>query len=95
VLTFVRNIAQQSAEHGVPLTACGEMAGHPVEAMALIGCGVRRLSMAPQAVDQVKTMVRALEVEPLQDSIKQLLTLPDHSIREKLRSYASDRDIPI
>ncbi|WP_193368544.1 phosphoenolpyruvate--protein phosphotransferase [Pelagibius marinus] len=95
VLTFVRNIAQQAAEHGVPLTACGEMAGHPVEAMALIGCGVRRLSMAPQAVDQVKTMVRALEVEPLQDSIKQLLTLPDHSIREKLRSYASDRDIPI
>ncbi|MEO3427219.1 phosphoenolpyruvate--protein phosphotransferase [Pelagibius sp. CAU 1746] len=95
VLTFVRDIARQAAEHGVPLTACGEMAGHPVEAMALVGCGVRRLSMAPQAIDQVKSMVRALEVAPLQDSIKQLLTLPDHSIREQLRSYASDRDIPI
>lgn len=95
VLTFVRDIARQAAEEGVPLTACGEMAGHPVEAMALIGCGVRRLSMAPQAVDQVKTMLRALEVDPLQDCINQLLTLPDHSIREQLRFYARDRDIPI
>ncbi len=95
VLTFIRDIARQAADHGVPLTACGEMAGHPVEAMALIGCGVRRLSMAPQAVDQVKTMLRALEVDSVKDCINQLLTLPDHSIREQLRSYASDRDIPI
>jgi phosphotransferase system enzyme I (PtsP) len=79
----------------VPLTACGEMAGHPLEAMALIGCGIRRLSMAPQAVDQVKTMVRELEVAPLQAFINQLLTLPDHSIREQLRAFASDHDVPI
>jgi phosphotransferase system enzyme I (PtsP) len=95
VLTFIRQIARQAAEQGVPLTACGEMAGHPLEAMALIGCGLRRLSMAPQAVDQVKTMLRGLDVAPLQDLINQLLTLPDHSIREQLRSYASDRDVPI
>lgn len=95
VLSFIQQIARQAAAHNVPLTACGEMAGHPLEAMALIGCGLRRLSMAPQAVDQVKTMVRSLEVDPLEDFINQLLTLPDHSIREELRSYASDRDIPI
>ena len=95
VLTFIRDIARQAAEHGVPLTACGEMAGHPVEAMALIGCGLRRLSMAPPAVGQVRTMVRALEVDSLERRINQLLTLPDHSIREQLRSFASDHDIPI
>lgn len=95
VLGFIRQIARQAAEHGKPLTACGEMAGHPLEAMALIGCGIRRLSMAPQAVDAVKTMVRGLEVAPLQDCINELLTLPDHSIREQLRAYASDRDVPI
>lgn len=95
VLSFIQQIARQADAYNVPLTACGEMAGHPLEAMALIGCGLRRLSMAPQAVDQVKTMVRGLEVDPLKDFINQLLTLPDHSIREELRSYASDRDIPI
>jgi phosphotransferase system enzyme I (PtsP) len=95
MLTFIRDIARQAAAHGTPLTACGEMAGHPLEALALIGCGLRRLSMAPQAVDQVKTMLRSLEVASLEANINQLLTLPDHSIREQLRSYATDRDIPI
>jgi len=95
VLTFLHQIAEQANTWGVPLTACGEMAGHPLEAMALIGCGIRRLSMAPQAVDQVKTMVRGLDVEPLQAFINQLLTLPDHSIREQLRTFASDHDVPI
>ncbi|MEQ8402444.1 MAG: phosphoenolpyruvate--protein phosphotransferase [Roseitalea porphyridii] len=95
VLAFVRQIARQAAMQNVPLTACGEMAGHPLEAMALIGCGLRRLSMAPQAIDQVKTMLRHLDVASLKGSINQFLTLPDHSIREQLRSYASDRDIPI
>jgi phosphotransferase system, enzyme I, PtsP len=95
VLTFVRQIARQAADQGVPLTACGEMAGHSLEALALIGCGVTRLSMAPLAVDQVKAAVRGLEVAPLQTFINQLLTLPDHSIREQLKSYASDHGIPI
>jgi phosphotransferase system enzyme I (PtsP) len=95
LLSFIQQIARQAAAHKVPLTACGEMAGHPLEALALIACGVQRLSMAPSAIDQVKTMVRSLEVEPLEGFINQLLTLPHHSIREQLRSYASDHDISI
>ena len=90
-----RRSHSRASRANTDISICGEMAGHPVEAMALVGCGVRRLSMAPQAIDQVKTMVRALEVDSLKDCINQLLTLPDHSIREQLRSYASDRDIPI
>jgi len=95
VLTFIQQIARQAAEQGVPLTACGEMAGHTLEAMALIGCGVTRLSMAPLAIDSVKAAVRSIDVASLQSFINQLLTLPDHSIREQLRSYASDHGIPI
>lgn len=95
VLGFIRQIASQAAGHGVPLTACGEMAGHPLEAMALLGCGLTRLSMAPQAVDPVKTMLRGLDVERLKTLINQLLTLPDHSIREQLRVFASENDVPI
>jgi hypothetical protein len=40
-------------------------------------------------------MLRGLEVASLRDFIKGLLTLPDHSIREQLRSFASDHDVPI
>src|SRR3546814_3693642 len=44
VLTFIHQIARQAAEHGVPLTACGEMAGHPLEAMALVDRKSTRLN---------------------------------------------------
>ena len=54
-----------------------------------------RLSMAPQSVDAVKTMVRSLPAAPLGDYVKGLLTLPDHSVREQLRSFASDHDVAI
>ena len=47
VLKFFKEIAEQAGQAGLPLSICGEMAGHPLEAMALIGCGFRSLSMAP------------------------------------------------
>lgn len=95
MLTLVRDVARQCDAHGVPLTVCGEMAGQPLEALALLACGVRRLSMAPGFVGPVKTMVRSLDLNELTININRLLTLPDHSIREQLRSYALEQDIPI
>lgn len=95
LLAFLRWLSAQSREFGVPLALCGEMASHPLEAMALIGCGLRSLSMAPAAVPAVRTMVRDLEVVPLENLVTRLSVLPDHSLREALRAYAIDRGISI
>ena len=40
---------------------CGEMGGRPLEAMALIGLGIDRLSITPAAVGPIKAMVRSLD----------------------------------
>ncbi len=40
---------------------CGEMAGEPLDAMALVGLGFRVLSMNPGGVGPVKAMVRSLD----------------------------------
>ena len=37
VLTLLRSIAEQCTAARVPVTVCGEMAGQPIEAMALAG----------------------------------------------------------
>ncbi len=79
----------------VPLSLCGEMAGSPIEAMALIGLGFRSLSMAPSAIGPVKAMVRSLVLEPLQHYLASQLGLPDHSLREKLRCFAHDHDVSL
>ncbi|MEJ2117455.1 MAG: phosphoenolpyruvate--protein phosphotransferase, partial [Alphaproteobacteria bacterium] len=46
-LRALRQIVVAAERHKVPLTLCGEMAGRPLEAMALIGLGYRSISMAP------------------------------------------------
>ena len=47
-------------EAGAPVAVCGEMGGRPLEAMALIGLGIDRLSITPAAVGPVKAMIRSL-----------------------------------
>ena len=77
------------------ISLCGEMAGQPLEAMALIGLGFRELSVTPGAVGPVKRMVRSLPIAPLTDYMTSLYDLPQHSVRGKLRAFALDHGIII
>jgi phosphotransferase system enzyme I (PtsP) len=63
--------------------------------MALLGCGLRRLSMSAAAIAPVKQMIRSLEVGELRDLVQHLCGLPDHSVRGILRAYAQNREIPL
>jgi phosphotransferase system enzyme I (PtsP) len=71
------------------------MAGRPLEAMALVGLGFRSLSMTASHVGPIKEMVRALRLRPLADYLNAFLNAPDHSLRDKLRAFARDHDIPV
>ena len=46
--------SRQCRAAGMPLSMCGEMAGNPIEAMALIALGFRTLSVATTAIGPVK-----------------------------------------
>jgi phosphotransferase system enzyme I (PtsI) len=50
-------------EAGLEVAVCGEMASQPVMAFALIGLGVRELSVAPRSVPLVKRIVRGVSAE--------------------------------
>jgi len=60
VLRLIHHIVRTGAEHGIDVTVCGEMASQPLMAFALIGLGVRQLSVAPRAVPLVKRLVCAI-----------------------------------
>ncbi|MBN9569831.1 MAG: phosphoenolpyruvate--protein phosphotransferase, partial [Alphaproteobacteria bacterium] len=53
-LTLIRQIVHSAAEASGELSLCGEMAGHPLDAMALIGLGLRTLSMQPSHIGPIK-----------------------------------------
>ena len=95
VLSFMRDIITKCQAAGVPVSLCGEMSGHPLEAMALIGLGLRSLSMSASSLGPVKMMIRSLDASALADFMATLLESPERSLREKLQGFAEERGIVI
>jgi len=94
-LSVIRDIVRAGATYGVPVNLCGEMAGRPLEAMALIGLGLRSISMAPAAIGPIKAMLLKLDTRKLSDFLLPLLELPAHSLRPHLMGFARDNGLPI
>ena len=94
-LRLLLRLSEEARTAGVSLSVCGEMAGQPLDALALVGCGLRNLSMAPRAVPAVRAAVRSLDLPPLARLMGELAEARDHSVRERLRGYARDRGIVI
>lgn len=93
MLGLLEHLARECAAAGVPLSLCGEMAGQPLDAMALIGLGFRTLSMAPPAVGPVKTMVRSLDLGRLQTYLTDIQGSAAGSLRGRLRAFARDHSV--
>ncbi len=62
-LSFLEQIVARCAETGTHLSFCGEDAGRPVEALALVAIGFRTLSMRPASVGPVKALLRRVNLE--------------------------------
>jgi phosphotransferase system, enzyme I, PtsP len=95
VLRLLGEVSQACAQHRVPLALCGEMAGHPLDAMALVGIGFRVLSMTPGSIGPVKAMIRSLDLAPLTELLATVATLPPRSLRSKLRDFARDHGVVV
>lgn len=95
ILRFIRRLVAPCAEHNVDLTVCGEMGGRPLEAMALIGLGVTRLSITPAAVGPIKAMIRSLDVAALQTLLVPLMSKPSAAMRTELSAWAAAQRVNI
>lgn len=95
ILRFLRRIAIQCAEAEVPVTVCGEMGGRAIEAMALMGIGIERLSITPAAVGAIKAMIRSVDLSLLREQMKEWLAYPPHDMRTALLDYAEQRGVAI
>ncbi|MEM8744462.1 MAG: putative PEP-binding protein, partial [Pseudomonadota bacterium] len=95
VLRVLEEVARKAREHKVPVTLCGEMAGSPLEAMALVGIGFRSISMAPSSIGPVKAMIRSLDLSAVEKALDEAFTAKVSDIREHLQGFAATHDIEI
>ncbi len=95
ILRFLRRVTLEANAAGVPLAVCGEMGGRPLEAMALIGLGIERLSITPAAVGPIKAMLRTLDRGKLIGAMAGFLALPPKDMRAALESWAQEHGVEL
>ncbi len=96
-LRLLRQIARTGIRMETPTTLCGELAGRPVSAMALLAIGFRSISMSPAAIGPVKAMLTELPLEELTRAMDEVLDAPtsETDVRGMLTAFAETHDIPL
>lgn len=95
ILRFLKRVVDQAHAAEVPVGVCGEMGGRPLEAMALIGLGIDRLSITPAAVGPIKAMVRSLDRGALIEAMRPWLADPRAPLRDMLAAWATEHSVEL
>ena len=95
ILRFIARLVSPTRDAKVDLAVCGEMGGRPLEAMALIGLGIERLSITPAAVGPIKAMTRSLDRAALTRYMTGLLADPPRDMRGALTAWATENGVEI
>ena len=96
-LRLLRQIVRTGDKTDTPVTLCGELAGRPISAMALLAIGYRSISMSPAAIGPVKAMLTELPLDRLSALMDEVLDAPcsETDVRDVLTGFAADNDIPL
>ena len=94
VLRLIARTVEVGGAHGVDVTVCGEMASQPIMALALIGLGVRCLSVAPQSVQLMKRDVRGISAAHAADAARAALGARTAVAAETLLRQCLDAAFP-
>jgi phosphotransferase system, enzyme I, PtsP len=94
-LRALQSLFKAGKKHKVPVTVCGEMAGRPLEAMALIGLGCRSVSMSPASIGPVKAMVLGLDASSVTELMDGLLKTGSGNLRSSIEAFAKSEKVPV
>jgi len=88
-LKLVRMAVEAGERAGIEISVCGEMAGDPASALALVALGVRSLSMAPTSLPGVARAIRGASLEELKAAVELGLAAPSAaSVRSSFEALA-------
>ena len=77
-------VSRTFIDAGKPISLCGELAGNPIASVVLVGMGMRKLSMNPDAIPRVKKLLCSISVEQAQQAACQVCAL---GTEQEVRDY--------
>ena len=95
VLRLIAMVVEAARPRDLEVTVCGAMGGEPLYTMLLLGLGLRRLSMPPHQLPEIKRVIRAIHLDQAravaaaalrQDTAEAVLAV----LRDALRKVVSD-----
>jgi phosphotransferase system enzyme I (PtsI) len=97
VLRLIARTVEVGHANGLDVSVCGEMASQPIMAFALIGLGVRQLSVAARSVPLVKAIVRGVSAEVAREAAQAALATrtardAERELRSRLLAAFGDAD---
>ena len=101
IMRFLGRVAGQVAGlaretgHKVDLAVCGEMGGRQLEALALLGLGIRRFSITPAAVGPIKALIGKVHLPEIEAAMAGWLASPPPDLRGVLAGWAQARNIVV
>ena len=63
ILKLISWAVQAADRKSVPINLCGQMSGSPTYTMLLLGLGLRRFSVTPSAIPEIKNVCRSVTLE--------------------------------
>jgi phosphotransferase system enzyme I (PtsI) len=88
VLSLIHSVAEAARAAGRELTICGEMAGVAANAELLVGLGLRRFSVAPSQLLEVKEAIRGVRVDEAERVARRALEL---GTAEEIEALVAER----
>jgi phosphotransferase system enzyme I (PtsI) len=97
VLRLIQRVAEVGRAHEIEVSVCGEMASEPLMAFALIGLGLRQLSVAPRSVALVKRLIRRITVDAAAAAAREAVEAPtaqvaEQGLRRRLLAAVKDKE---
>jgi len=94
ILRTIAHLVRVADSQQVPLELCGEMAADPLQAIALIGLGIRTLSLVPGSIPLVKNAIRSVKLERVRDLMREAMKLTSSTEVEELLARELPRQAP-
>ncbi|KKB10598.1 peptidase [Devosia geojensis] len=96
-LRAIKLVVDAARRYNVPITMCGELAGRPIEALALMSIGMTRLSMGPASIGPIKELILNLDLEPIKRSVAAAMSDGSEGvpIRHLLKDWVDRQNLPV
>ncbi len=86
-LSFLKLIIKKSEKYKLPLSYCGEDAGRPIEALVLCSLGFKTLSMQPNCIAPIKSLLRNIKLSEIKQIVDYAVETNYETVRSQVVEY--------